>query len=74
MKETEENRLHISSILEENTFYSHPIFLIIVFSPNKVDFTSQGFVLNNIAKTVPYFFRAVYHLKLLWTFTGAMRV
>lgn len=74
MKETEENKLHVSDILGGNTFYSHPIFLIILFSRNKVDFTSHGFVLNNIAKMVPCFFRAVYHLKLLWTFTGAMHV
>jgi len=57
MKEKEENKLHISDILEGNTFYSNPICLIILFSPNKADFTyCQGFALNNIAKI---FFKAV---------------
>lgn len=66
-----ENKFHISDILEGNTFYSHPIFLIILLSPNQVDFTGQDFVINNIAKC---FFRAVYYLKLLWIFTGPMHV
>lgn len=33
MKEMEENKLQFSDILEENKFYSHPIFLIIPFPP-----------------------------------------
>lgn len=55
MKETEENKLHISEILEGDTFCSHPIFLIIFISWDKVDFTSPGFVLNNTAKSGPMF-------------------
>lgn len=55
MKETEENKLHISEILEGDTFCSHPIFLIIFISWDKADFTSQGFVLNNTAKSGPMF-------------------
>lgn len=58
MKETEENKLHISEILEGDMFCSHPIFLIILISQDKVDFTSQGFVLNNTAKSGPVFFQS----------------
>lgn len=52
MQETEENKLHISDILEENKFYSHLVFLIIPFSPSKADFAKQGFVRNNTAEIV----------------------